>query len=200
MFVMMARHPLFFVRQYLMLIPFMALGFGAGLTALHERLRDRWRWLSRTTFVVTAVVFVLNARWLHATALSIPHDSPGRGLQDLTADLLRHPEPVRLSPSLFSDLSGPLSSRYRCREPGPAFHAQVPLATRASDGVWRTNKIGLASRSYGARWINFDWYPPGGAGSGPSPIYVLSPRQIRRQGIAVDKYEFCEPLTGPMPP
>ena len=193
MFVMMVRHPLFFVRQYLMLIPFMALGFGAGLTALHERFGARWRWLSRSTLVVTAVVLVLNARWLHATARSIRHDSPGRGLQDLTADLLARPEPVRVSPSLVSDLSGPLSPRYRCRAPGPDVQAQVPIALRASDGVWRTNKFGLASRSYGARWINFDWYPPGGAGSGPSPIYVLSPRQIRAQGIPVDKYEICEP-------
>jgi hypothetical protein len=199
MFVMVVRHPLFFVRQYLILIPFMALGFGAGLTAVHERLHARWPWLSRAALLATAVVFVLNARWLQATASSIRNDSPERGLQALTADLLKHPEPVRLSPSLLTALSGPLSSRYRCRGPGPDIRAQVPVAVRASEGVWRTNRIGLASRSYGARWINFDWYPPGGAGSGPSPIYVLSPRQIREQEILVDKYGICEPLTAPLP-
>jgi hypothetical protein len=194
MLAMMVTHPLFFVRQYLMLIPFMAVGFGAGLTALHEFLGARWPWALRSALLVTTVIFALNARWLYAAALSIKNDSAERELQDLAADLLSHPEPVRLSPSVFSALSGKLAPRYRCRPPSPNIRAQIPLAIRASEGVVRTNRLGLARRFYGARWINFDWYPPGGAGSGPSPLYVLSPRQIEHQGIKSDQFGICEPL------
>ena len=195
----MVSHPLFFVRQYLMLIPFMAVGFGAGLTALHGFLGARWPWALRSVLFVTMVIFVVNARWLYTAALSIKNESADRGLQELAAELLSHPESMRLSPAVSSAISGKLAPRYRCRRPSPDIRDQMPLAILATEGVVRTNRLGLARRFYGAHWINFDWYPPGGTGSGATPLYVLSPKQVEQQGIKSENFEICEPLAANAP-
>lgn len=189
----MFSHPLFFARQYLMLIPFMAVAFGVGLMALHDRIAARRPWAWASILVATAVIFVLNARWLYVSALGIRHQTPDGPMNDLAADLLRHPEPMRLSPAVFSAISGRLATRYQCHPPTPTRGARLPVAILANEGVNHTNRLGLSRRLYAARWINFDWYPPWGAGSGPMPLYVLSPKQVREQAIDADPFEVCEP-------
>jgi hypothetical protein len=113
---MMARHPLLIVRQYLMLIPLMALAFGVGVMALQARLARRRPWLWRLALGAVAVVFLLNGRWLYASAMSIRQTTSDSILRDVAADLLRKPQTVRVSAGLFADLVPRLSTGFRCHD------------------------------------------------------------------------------------
>jgi hypothetical protein len=194
---MMARHPLLIVRQYLMLIPLMALAFGVGVMALQARLARRRPWLWRLALGAVAVVFLLNGRWLYASAMSIRQTTSDSILRDVAADLLRKPQTVRVSAGLFADLVPRLSTGFRCHDaetPAAAAHgAGSPLVIRVSERAWRANAYGLSRRFYGARPANYDWYPSWIARPA-SPVLVLAPIQVRWYLPPNETFALCEPL------
>ena len=196
--VMMVRHPLMIVRNYLMLLPMLAIGFGLGLRTLHDRLGQRFqaRWI---LLLVIAGLFVLNARWLHAAAVGIRDTSAEAIRQAVAVDLLRRPESVRLSPRAFVELVPRLSSRYRC-QPGGAggaggpSHPEAAVLLHIEEHKWRANVFGLSRRLYGPQAVNYDWYTTWNSRPDRSPIVIISARLARKQSLPVEPYGVCNPI------
>ncbi len=192
---MMALHPLLIVRQFLLLVPFQAVGFGVGVSALCFRLRSHPH-LRRSVLLILVVVLGLNARWLYKTARTIPGDELPRNQDRLTADLVARQEPIRLSPRLYAALAEHLPG-YRCHPPRPGEPDEgqkASLAIRSDERLWHANRFGLTRRTYGARWVNFDWYTPWVARPASPPIFVLSPQGARGQRIHLEENGLCEPI------
>jgi hypothetical protein len=190
----MATHPLLIVRQYLPLVPFLAVGFGLGVSGLQVHLRDRPLVL-HGILLAMAVAFALNARWLASTALSVRTAGMDRTLDRLTADLFAHRQAVRLSPGVYAEIGDRLLD-YRCRAPNGSTDAEpgAPLAIRSDERIWRANQLGLTRRTYGARWVNFDWYTPWVSRPESPPIFLLSAEGARRQHIHLEEHVLCTPV------
>ena len=190
--VMMVRHPLMIVRNYLLLIPMLAVGFGLGLRTIHDRLGQRFsaRWI-----LLLAIVglFLLNERWLHAAAVGIRDLTDEEVHRQAAAELLLHPRPVRLSPQLAQTLAPRLGAGYTCRGEAGDVGADVPVVIRAREHAWRANVFGFARRSFGSREVNHDWYPTWVGRPERSPILILSPENARAQHLPVGGYTACDP-------
>lgn len=197
MVVTMAMHPLLIVRQYLLLIPLEALAFGIGVAVLQFHLAQR-PGLRRGLLLAMGLVFALNARWLYRTARTIPGaDMPGT-LDHLTADLLARPQRIRLSPLVHAAIADRLKG-YRCQAGDTKDEPErdAPLAIRADERRWHANELGMTARTYGARWVNFDWYTPWVSNPASPPIFVLPLEYARKQRIQVEAYSVCTPEPDP---
>ncbi len=191
---MMVRRPMLNVRQYLMLVPLLAIGFGVGVMTIHDRLRAQV-WARGALLVGLALVFFANGRWLYAAAASVGTTTPGSVLAGASADLLRRPHRVRLSPEVYPALAPRLGPGYSCR-PGEAnAHAKgdEEIAIFAREHVWRANVFGFSRRFHGSREVNYDWYPTWVGRTEHSPILILSPENARAQNLPVDQYGACAP-------
>jgi hypothetical protein len=189
-------HPLQVVRQYLMLLPLMAIAFGVGLLALQQRIGSRWPWIWRTLLAGLVVIFVLNARWLHASAAGIRDATDERILQEVAADLLRHPEVVKLSPQVYAALPARLKPGYRC-SPDPS-HDPAPVLLRITEQRI-PDTFGLSRRLYGPQGANYDWYTSWRGKADAQPIVRLSPGQALRFDVPAHQYARCVPTGAPAP-
>jgi hypothetical protein len=192
---MMVRLPLMIVRNHLLVIPMLAIGFGLGLKTLHDRLGPRVlaRW---PLLLATVGLFLLNERWLLATALEIRDLSAERIPQAAAVDLLLRPEPVRLSPRVFDQLAPRLSGSFQCRQGGAAdgSHPDAAILLQPEDHRWRSNVFGLCRRFYGPQAVNYDWYSTWISGVGRAPIMLISARQAHAQDLQLARYGVCDPV------
>jgi len=199
MVVTMAIHELMIVRQFLLLIPLQALAFGVGVAALQFHLARHPR-LRRGLLLAVGLVFALNAGWLYRTARTIPGGDMTGTLDKLTADLLARPRRIRLSSLVYSAIAGRLTG-YRCQAGDTAGEPErdAPFAIRVDERIWHANELGLTARTYGAQWVNFDWYTPWISNPSSPPIYVLPLEHARNQRIRVEAYGICTPESASEP-
>jgi hypothetical protein len=193
LFVTMLHHPLFIVRQYLMLSSMLAAGFGLGVMELYDLLAAR-PWAARAFVLGLAAVFFMHGRFLHAAAQGI-RDLTDEKVHRLAADeLLRRPRPIRLSPQLKKTLAPLLEAGYRCPGEGAAeANAEVPVVVRANEHAWHANVFGFARRFFGSREVNYDWYPTWVGRPDRPPILILSAEHARGQKLPFGQYMVCEP-------
>jgi len=192
------RHPLLIVRNYLLLIPFAAIGFGVGLSALHDWLRARVA-VQRALVAAIIALFVLDERWLYAAGQGIRHATSRDMAAEAAADLLRSPEPLRLSPRAFAGLGPLIATGYRCSTPGALPRATIAapadrrVVIHAAEHDWVTNVFGFSRHFYGTREINYDWYATWIGRSDRSPILIISAAEAARQKVPVARFAICDP-------
>lgn len=187
----MITHPLMIVRQYLVFVPVLAVGFGNGIAWLQDRLRpEPWVW--RVGMAALALVFLVQEHWLYGAAISI-RDSNATTIADrAAADLLKAPEAIRLSANAYRELAPRLAPRFRCT-PAAAAGRNLPVAIHVNEHAWRSNSFGLSRRFYGQRDVNYDWYSSWIGHPEHSPLMIVSPRNARFQHLATAG--VCEPLS-----
>jgi hypothetical protein len=192
LFVVMISHPLFIVRQYLMLSSLLAIGFGLGVMEIADRLAS-WPWGRRAFVAGLAVLFVLDGHFLYAAAQGIRTLTVQDIHRQAATELLRHPRTIRLSPSLTRTLVPLLEAGYRCPGEASAAGADAPVVVRAEEHVWHANRFGFARRMFGSREVNYDWYPTWVGQPGRSPILILTAENARDQHLPIEQYTVCEP-------
>jgi hypothetical protein len=187
----MVSHKLLIVRNYLVFVPMLALGFGNGIAWLADALRSR-PWVWRLAMVAFGLVFLVQERWLFRAAKSIRDSTADSIAQSAAADLLRSPQAIRLSPSAYAELAPRLAPRFRCR-PADAARKDLPVAIHVKEHVWQSNTFGLSHRFYGPRDVNYDWYTSWIGRPEHSPLIIVSAQTALRQQVPAGEFGICEP-------
>ncbi len=157
----MSRLPLFQLRNYLQLIPFVALAFGAGLIWLWARLPRAWM----RTALAAAVTLVLafNAGWL----AHVQHSMQSTTRETIHAEVRGYIETtdhdLLVSPRAYTTMREALDARFECarRPPSsePALESPEVLMYYMDHSPWRWRIAvpGLAIRWFAPLELDHDW-------------------------------------------
>jgi len=154
----LARNHLLVVRQYMLLVPFMAVMFGLGVGQLADGLRRAsWR---RAAAALLVMALGLNARWLYDAAQSIRNTSVRTIQAALLADMVREGRAIRVSPGIHTAMKDAIDDHFAC-VPAASDPRAVPREVAFQWGehpLWRCNRLGTIDHTYGSREANYDWY------------------------------------------
>lgn len=120
----MSRLPLFQLRNYLQLVPFAAVAFGAGLITLSGRAPKPW--MRRALAAVVGGIFLFNAGWLAYADHDMRTTTRDTILAEVREHLRESPREVLVSQRLYREVHDTLEEGYACTrnasdaEPGEA--------------------------------------------------------------------------------
>jgi hypothetical protein len=153
-----ASHGLLFVRHYLTFVPLMAIAFGAGVAFIADTIADVRMRAALVVLLIAGVGF--NLRWQFTSALSLRRTTPETIRADFERDLRRKRGPVRLSPTVQSELSPAVAAMYRCQPAAADVDNIDAIIVHASEhGDLRANRLLGIERVYDSREIDHTWYP-----------------------------------------
>lgn len=162
-----AEQRVLFVRNLLVLLPFLAVLAARGAELVAGALRPR---ALRTAFALgLAGALLANAAWQVRAAESIRERGSGRSVRELAAHLRAHPDRrYRLTlevAAAMAALGEALPANATTEPPGETGEAGatpdalVFFNTGAdNEGAWESNRPGFAEAVFGPRDVNFDWY------------------------------------------
>jgi len=148
---------LMIVRQYLMFIPFLALGFARGAALVWDRLRGTGR-EAAVFAVAVAVAFVANGVFETRKAWHITSDSAESIAAEAAHDLLKDKRPVRMSRVVKERLSSRLGTRYTCRPAEVANKTITHFLALQQEHRWLANRLNAFRKVYGAGEVNLNDY------------------------------------------
>jgi hypothetical protein len=195
----MSQLKLLIVRNYIQLLPLIAVGFGAGVVTITNALREKQilRWIFASTLVL---VFLLNAGWLAYTARTIQTTTPETILED-TRDYLRNENyPVLISPKLYRAL-GDLSHIYECSsdssaEPDSEWRV-VMYYFDHNLWSWESNRIGWIERNFSSLEANYVWYTTWPGRLERSRVVVLPWENAKGMNVRMETFINCRRNTRP---
>lgn len=156
--VFMSRLPLFQLRNYLQLIPFVAVAFGAGLVWLGARLPRLWMRALLGTAVIA--VFVFNAAWLGHVQRSMRTTTRETIYEDVREHLRSSPHDLLVSRRAFTTFEETLDEHYECSL-DPRHELSEPQVLLYymdhSPWAWRIATPGLAVRWFAPLELDHDW-------------------------------------------
>ena len=148
------------VRNYLLVIPFLAVFAARGLSGLGQLL-PRW-WLRWILAGAAVVAFVANGVWLVSAAESIRRHDPDGDLLNALAYVSKHPRTrFRLSPTVMAFAKAkkyPIPPNAQAEGKGADQIVFFPRADAPDTFVWRTNDPWFTKAVFGPREVNFNWY------------------------------------------
>jgi hypothetical protein len=191
----LAPNHLLIVRNDLMLIPFMAVAFGAGVMAVGDRLRRLD--LKYALALLVAGTFVVNGTWLFAAGLSVRTTTEATINAAVQRDLERHRRPIRVSPALHDLMKVPLDRYYRCQP--AALDRPVPRSvllrfSEYDDPRWRANRLHFHKALYSSWEVNYDWNSPAWIGKFyDQRVARITLDDARAIGLDMTSYWDCLP-------
>lgn len=150
------------VRNYLVVLPFLAVLASRGVTVLGEALADRPS-LRRLPASAAAAALALNTAWLAYAAASITRNAPSRNIQSLADYIAGHRDETfvvteRVARSL--EVFGAAGHPNAVRTPSPGAAAAVFYSSEVRPrSLWTANRRRYTSRWFGPYEVNFDYYP-----------------------------------------
>lgn len=155
----MIRMPLFQLRNYLQLIPFVSVAFAAGLLWLFQSRAPRWSKL--TSIIAVVVIFLFNAGWLVHADQEMQTTTRDTILEDVKTYLSDAPEDHWVSMRLHKQLEDHLAQRFSCErgpeEVGSAKGKVLMYYMDHSAWRWRAASPGLVERFFSSPEANFAW-------------------------------------------
>lgn len=191
----LAPNHLLIVRNDLMLIPFMAVAFGAGVMAVGDRLRRLD--LKYALALLVAGTFVANGTWLFAAGLSVRTTTEATINAAVQRDLERHRRPIRVSPALHDLMKVPLDRYYRCQP--AALDRPVPRSvllrfSEYDDPRWRANRLHFHKALYSSWEVDYDWNSPAWIGNFYNQrVARITLDDARAIGLDMTSYWDCLP-------
>ena len=191
----LAPNRLLIVRNDLMLIPFMAVAFGAGVMAVGDRLRRPD--LRYALALLVAGTFVANGAWLFAAGLSVRTTTEATINAAVQRDLERHRRPIRVSPALYDLMRLPLDRYYRCQpaaldRAGP--RSVLLKYSEYDDPKWRANRFHFHKALYSSWEVNYDWNSPAWIGKFYNQrVARITMDDARAIGLDMRPYWDCTP-------
>jgi hypothetical protein len=186
---------LLIVRNDLMLIPFMAVAFGAGVMLVGDRLPRRH--LRYALALLVAGTVVANGTWLFTAGLSVRTTTEAKINAAVQRDLERHPRPIRISPALHDLMKLPLDRYYRCQP--AALDRPVPRSvllkySEYDDPRWRANRLHFHKALYSSWEVNYDWNSPAWIGNFYNQrVARITLEDARTIGLDMRPYWDCLP-------
>ncbi len=182
------------VRNDLMLVPLLAVAFGAGVMSVRDRLAGVHRFAPRAFGAVLVGLFALNAGWIAYTAWTIPNTTRETIRADAAEYVRTSPRRVRGSPRVHDALADALHG-FACR----------PAAPRASDGTivmlyfddhpptqWLSNRQNFVDRTFASMEINYDWYSTWRGRFEHDRIIALSADHAQQMNVDMTHYVDCQ--------
>jgi 4-amino-4-deoxy-L-arabinose transferase-like glycosyltransferase len=148
------------VRNYLLVLPFLALFAARGLSGLGELLPRPWlRWILAGA---VSVAFVAGGVWLVSAGESIRHIDPNSDLRKALAYVSKHPRiRFRLSPqvmALVKEQKLQIPPNAQAEAAGAQQIVFFPRADAPDGFGWRSNDPWFTKAIFGPREVNFNWY------------------------------------------
>lgn len=190
--IFMSRLPLFQLRNYLQLIPFVAVAFGAGLVWLGGKLPRLW--MRALLGAAVALVFVFNAGWLayvqhsmQTTTRETIHDDVREHLAHTDRDLL-------VSRRAYSTFQETIDEHYECslRQETELESPQVLLYYMDhSPWTWRIATPGLAVRWFAPLELDHDWLTLWKGKIEQHRLVLLTEERARNLRVITHIYHRC---------
>ena len=186
---------LLIVRNDLMLIPFMAVAFGAGVMAVGDRLRRPD--LRYALALLVAGTIVANGTWLFTAGLSVRTTTEATINAAVQRDLEHHRRPIRVSPALYDLMRLPLDRYYHCQP--AALDQALPRSvllkySEYDDPKWRANRLHFHKALYSSWEVNYDWNSPAWIGKFyDQRIARITLDDARAIGLDMRPYWDCIP-------
>jgi hypothetical protein len=182
-FLYMASQNVMIVRNYLVIVPFLAVLASRGCVAVRGRLR--WRALRIALVSAISAVALVNLLWLGKAAFTVRGRTRIDRVAQLSAYLDDHPrETFFLSDSVATDLAA------RLKTPRPNVTSVLPAATSAvfyasevqkrDWKLWTANRFDYVRTWFGPYEVNFNYYP---SWSGDDRIVVMSAQSALPLGL-----------------
>jgi hypothetical protein len=191
----MTPNRLLIVRNYLVLIPFMAVAFGAGVMAVGDRLKRPD--LKYALALLVAGTVVADGAWMFTAGLSVRTTTEATINAAVQRDLERHRRPIRVSPAIHDLMEPTLEQYYRCQ---PAVLDQpVPRSvllryTEYDDPKWRANRLHFHKAVYSSWEVDYDWNSPAWMGKFFTQRVVrITLDDARAIGMDMSHYWDCVP-------
>lgn len=182
----MSNSRLQIVRNLLVLVPFVGLGFGVALTSVHTCLRNHAPGIRWAVPALGILVAGWNGYWMWHTAGTVHN----RGLwsdyvREAVAHARAHPATTfRVSPLLMNDIRRLDAANL----PGNLVTAPSPADklllyySEENPGLWRANQPGLY-KVFGTLEINFDYYPTWDGINPSRRLFLLDLAKARSLGF-----------------
>jgi len=193
--VFLAEHRAVYVRNLLVLVPFVAISFAAGcrflITLSLERAPIWWSGVA-----VTIVVAMLNTFWMFDAAGSINSTTRASIIADFKtwaeSDADR---PVLLSPALVETMGADVAALLRCDEAGIGVGSSNALAAlyyaEQPWRRWRANQPGFVEKVFGSREINYVFAPSWEGNHVGDRIMVVHRERLEQLGADPTTYRVC---------
>lgn len=186
---------LLIVRNDLVLIPFMAVAFGIGVTVVGDRLRRPDLKIGLALLVVGTVI--ANGIWMFTAGLSVRTTTAGTIKAAVQRDLEQPPRPIRVSPALHDLMKVPLDRHYRCQPADlghPVPHSVLLKFAEYDDPRWRANRLHFHRAVYSSWEVDYDWNSPAWIGNFYDQRVVrLNLDDARSMGLDMGAYWDCLP-------
>ena len=199
----MSTQRVMFVRNLLVVAPFLAVLAARGTAFLWTRLGSRGVRLGLVG--LTAALCVVNAAWLVAAAATISSPDRARFVDELAAYIEARPATRFLVSERVWDeldvLAGGRSPNVT-RDPTTAFDEVAFYAHEAGPyaGEWPANLPDLIIASFGPQSVNLSYYPTFPIGTAePNPILVMQAERARAVGVPVLHFAALRDWVGSSP-
>ena len=195
-----ASTPLLVVRNWLVLIPITAIGFGAGALSAYDLIRRRGRAASWLVPIAVAGAFAYNVAWLWVSADSVRQTDPAVYTEHLWNYFAAHPQrDFRLSPGIVETFSlhppreavGHLLCTRDGNAPTDRASEVVLLAHEHPCVDWIANRPGFVKLTVSSLEVNYDYYPTWFGSNRDRRIVVLSADHAREMHVSLDGYRRC---------
>lgn len=193
--VTLAMNRLFIVRNYLMLVPLVALSFAIGVGKLDEVLAAHQR--ARPALpAILALLFSINAAWLGYTAWTIPSTSAEGIRAEALAYVRAEGARFFVSPALYERMKSGIDGAFVCEPAGArAADAELVLLRFADHDAraWLSGRIGFAERNFGSMEANYEWYATWKGRFEKDRIVALRGEEAALTRIDTTPFLRCEP-------
>jgi 4-amino-4-deoxy-L-arabinose transferase-like glycosyltransferase len=176
------RYPVFIVRNYLLMAPFLAFLSARGLA--EPLLRLRWPTARLALAIVICGALTANAAWLISAAESIRHPNDGAAAAEAITYVRNHPHTrFRLSPRVTA-----LAASRSLTLPANIVQANADEVVffALSEGApainWLVNDPWLTRAVFGPREVNFNYYS---TWSGSDRVVIMTVAKARASGASV---------------
>jgi hypothetical protein len=173
------------VRNYLLVLPFLALFAARGLSELAGVLPRRWLRVGLAGGVAAALV--AGGVWLVSASESIRHRDQKEEVRQAIAYVAKRPGTrFKVSPevtAIAKTLKVPMPPNAEAK----TGFEQVVFFPRAEGGNpfrWRTNDPWLTKRVFGPREVNLDWYF---SWEGPDRVVIMTTDKAKASEIPLAK-------------
>ena len=188
----MTSNRLFIARNYLILIPFLAVAFAFGVGQLGALLeRHAWAWKKVVLPAAVCAVAVLNAQWLWRAARSIETTTRQTILADVRRELSGTGRTVamsaRLKEVLEQEAAAPLQCLTADETPGQAF----VLFSEVEQGAWKARQPFLVREVFSSFEVNYRWYPTWYGNNKESRVYEVDVTAAKALGIPAQPWLNC---------
>lgn len=148
------------IRNNMMLVPMLAIAFGAGVMALRDTLARVHRFAHHGLVAAIVAIFALNAAWIAYTAWTIPNTTRETIRRDAAQYVTARLHRVRVSPRVHEALADALRG-FTCRPAAPTPEPDTTVMLFFDDHPptqWLANRQNFVDRTFASMEINYDWY------------------------------------------